>query len=267
MSCSVDQLCCASIVGEPFIQQVNGCDIDGNPIKVGVPISLSNATMNFQIETSEKSVKNYKSTKGGNFCSFTDITKVSVTIGAKCLKDVVLQLALASNSEEITLPVTGEIHLLASTGDLLNSRVFLDNLVDISVAATVDNVTQSVTLVAGTDYVLTKTGIKIISLTNVAPGDQLEFSYTPMASTKHNIGEDITKEFEVVLDGVDKISKKKIYVKIYRAKLAANGLNLVSDDDFLSVELTGEAYAGRCCDAEEDLVSSLDDYGIFVYED
>lgn len=266
MSCSIDQLCCASIVGVPHLQKVEGCDVDGNPIKVGVPISLENATMNFSIEREEKTVKNYATTKGGSFCSFTDISKVSVTIGAKCLKDVVLQLSLSSNSAAAPLTVVDEQHLLSTSGVLLDSKVFLDNLVNVAGAFTVDNVTQSVTLVAGVDYVVTKTGIKIIDVTNVALGDLLEFSYIPLVSVKYNIGENLDQEFEVVLDGVDKVSKRKIYVKLYRAKLASTGLNLISDDNFLEVELTGEVYAGRCC-GEAESATSLDDYGIFAYEE
>lgn len=235
--------CCYVGRGTVYLQKHDtGCPTTLVPwttplIEVGNTENLA-----LEVNQNELEVKNYMNAAGGLDCTFTEIESVDLTIDTKCFKASNLSLALFGYEGTSTAgAVVNELHQANSTTDFIP----FNKKYDPTAAVVVTGTGGTPTYVAGTDYVLTPNGIKLIAGGAITAGTDLEIDYTALASTVIQGIIKPTDYYTVVFDGVNAVDNQPLYMKIYKVRFNPTSLTFIGDD-IQTVSLDGKVLAWEC---------------------
>ncbi|WP_419831230.1 hypothetical protein [Endozoicomonas atrinae] len=181
----------------------------------------------FSFEEDKKELKNYLG-GGGNRNTISRISSISASLTAHDFTANNLSMALrGSVAAGSTTAVTDEPHTSFGVADEL---IPFDKLPDLSQSVTVKDSLDAV-LIEGTDYELTKSGIKVIDGGGI---DNLgvSVSYTPLATNMVQALIESGKEFVLFMEGLnDAQDGKPFNIRVHRVKFSpVQNLDFISDD-------------------------------------
>lgn len=191
--------------------------------------NCSELTVSF--EEDSKSALDFTSPGGGEANSLTRITQFTGNIKHLDISADNLALALRGAVEQVAAggTVTDEAHADV-VGGIADELVPFDFLPDLDQTVTAKNAETSSALVEGTDFEVTRTGIRLLG-TSVGTQGVL-VSYT---KSKQEIMQALVaagQEFRLVFNGLNEAqSGKAVNITIHRVKFSpAQGLSFIGDD-------------------------------------
>jgi hypothetical protein len=193
------------------------------------------SALNFAVQEEVKEQRDYTSTGGGVLNEVRRITGVEVSISLAELSPANLARALYGTTTAVVAGTVTTEAVTAYEGAL--SRLAHVN----PSAVVVQDVTDTTTYVAGTDYEVRPGGIYVIAGGAITDADVLHVDYSYGAEDVVQALASSAKEYEVVFEGLNEArSGKAVLVDAWRVKFgAAQNLSLIGDD-FASLELTGK---------------------------
>ena len=181
----------------------------------------------FSFEEDRKELKNYLG-GGGNRNVISRVSGITASLNASDFTADNISLALrASVTETSTTPVSDE--LLPSYG-VQDELIPFNNLPDLTQTVTVKD-SLDAALVAGVDYELVKSGIKV--LVNSGIDDKgVTVSYTPLAANMVQALVESGREFVLFMEGLNDAQEGLPFnVRVHRVKFSpAQNLGFISDD-------------------------------------
>lgn len=190
--------------------------------------NCSELTVSFSED--KKSALDYTSPGGGEANSLSRITEFTGNIKHLDISADSLSLALRGAVEQVTggTTVTDENHACQGVQDEL---IPLDFLPDETQAITVNDADTSAPLTAGTDYEVTRVGIRILDGSNIG-ATGVNVSYTKAMQEIMQALVAAGEEFRLVFNGLNEAqSGKPVNITIHRVKFSpAQGLSFISDD-------------------------------------
>lgn len=132
--------------------------------------------------------------------------------------------------------VTSEAHTAYK-----GSYVFLDFLPDAAQAITVKNQDGTVTYAAGTDYLVSRSSLEILSAGTIADASQIKVDYTKVASTRVEALTEAGATFEVVFDALNEGNgNKAVRGRFHRVNFGIlSGFEMLQDE-FIEAENKAE---------------------------
>ena len=185
------------------------------------------STFKYSFTEDKKELRDSQDPAGGTADSVTRIDVVSGTIDFRNFSAENLALALwGTTSTGGVTAITGEAHVINAGAFVPTAR-----LINTAVAPVVK---KGATVVATSDYVVSKGGITIaatISTATVVSGDAITIDYTPVASQSIQAIINSAPNVSIFLEGVNTVDGKYETVAIYKAKLSvAQEVNAIGDD-------------------------------------
>ena len=199
---------------------------DGNSPLLPVG-NCSELTVSFEEDT--KSALDFTNPGGGEANSLTRITAFTGNIKHLDISAANLALALRGASTIVTTgTVTDEAHPCVG---VVNELIPFDFLPDAEATITIKATQGGTTLVKGTDYEVTRVGIRILSGASVGTQGLL-VSYTKAAQEVMQALVSAGQEFRLVFNGLNEAqSGKPVNITIHRVKFSpAQGLSFIGDD-------------------------------------
>ena len=187
----------------------------------------------FSFEEDRKELKNYLG-GGGNRNVLSRVSSVTASIVANDFTASNISLALrGSVTAATTTPITDE--LLPSHG-VEDELIPFNHLPDLKQAVTVKDSTDTA-LVAGVDYELAKSGIKVLVNSSI-DNKGVKVSYTPIASNMVQALVESGREFVLFMEGLNDAQEGLPFnIRVHRVKFSpAQNLGFISDD-FASLSL------------------------------
>ena len=192
-------------------------------------LTLGNCSgFDLAFNTDKKEQKDYESAGGALVASDSRISSVTGSV-----------TALSFHSRNLALALRGLVNVIAGGAQVAEPHVaYADSLVpfdflpDKSQAITVTSVGGTVTYVAGVDYVLKNSGIRIVDTGAIADASTIEVNYT--SENQYSI-EGLTvsgKEYELVFDGLNEANTGKA-VRLTNHKVTitpTQALAMIADD-------------------------------------
>ena len=181
----------------------------------------------FSFEEDKKELKNFLG-GGGNRNTISRISNITASLVAHDITAENLAMALrGSSSAPATTPVVDEAHVsFGVDGELIP----FDKIPDLSASITVKDSIDT-TLTEGTDYELTKSGIKVKGAGSI---DNLgvKVSYTPLPTDMVQALVESGKEFVVFMEGLNDAQDGKAFnIRVHRVKFSpVQNLDFISDD-------------------------------------
>jgi len=152
--------------------------------------------------------------------------------------------------------ITDELHTVQGTCEF----VPLENLPDPDVAPVVTSGGGLTTYTAGTDYILTGTGLLIPDGSTIVAGTEIEVDYTPIDQDCLDLFQTGATDYEVVIDGVNQADCKPFKIHLFKVKLSpAATIDFIGDGEFASFEVSGTVQKDGC----KLNANGLEQYGIF----
>lgn len=213
----------------------------------------------FQLEISENVInqKDYTSGTGGIDCSVREIEDIQLNMSFKCYSIQNLAIALLGENTEVTTPVAvvAEPHTVQAECEYFP----LLQMVDLTLPVIVTDAAATA-YVAGTDYIVTATGILLPEGSTIAPGTELLIDYTPIAQDCLDLFQTIASDYELVLHGVNQADQKPFLVHLFNVKISPTSqADFIGDGEFATLELTGSVQKDNC----RVNASGLERYGVF----
>lgn len=187
----------------------------------------------FSFEEDRKELKNYLG-GGGNRNVLSRVSSVTASIVANDFTADNISLALrASISQSKLTPVVDEE--LDSHG-VQDELIPFNKLPDLTQSITVKD-SLDVALTEGTDYEVTKSGIKVIEGEGI-DAEGVKVSYTPLASSMVQALVESGREFVLFMEGLNDAQEGLPFnIRVHRVKFSpAQNLGFISDD-FASLTL------------------------------
>ena len=193
---------------------------------------------NFSFEEDRKELKNYLG--GGNRNVITRVSNITASLVANDFTADNIALALRGKiAEADTAAITDEV--LASHG-VDGEFIPFNKLPDLSQTVTVKD-SLDVELVAGEDYELEKSGIKVIGDAGIDDMG-VKVSYTPLKSNMIQALVESGREFILFMQGLNDAQEGLPFnIRVHRVKFSpAQNLGFISDD-FANIPLQLEVLA------------------------
>lgn len=208
----------------------------------GANLAIGNCSkLELAIEQETKDLLDYTQAGGGKANSLSRITAVKANITMHDINGENLAKALyGSNTAATTVTaITDESHAsvqLDSTGAgfFTTSRL-------INTAETVTVKVGATTHQAGDDYTVRPTGIEILADGDIADGDTVLVSYTPVAEDQVEALVNSGVEWKLYFDGLNEArSSKPVSVTLHRVKFAPVAAFGLISDEFAGLEVSAE---------------------------
>lgn len=201
-------------------------------------LPVGNAEFSINQEMTELEQPNYQSL-GGSACSVSYMNSMTLAMILHCMSPENLALAFLGESSRLTGGVVDdEEHVVNSVDEL----VPFEHTPDKSQAIVVTNEAETVTYVAGEDYVVTSAGIKILD-GDIVIGSTIKVSYTYGKNYVLDAATISQKEFYVVFDGINvgEGGERSVVIKFFKVKFSpTDTMPVISGDAFSSINLNGE---------------------------
>ena len=181
----------------------------------------------FSFEEEKKEQKNFLG-GGGLRNVVSRISGITGSIKAHDFTPANIALALQASLETVgAIAITGEeLTAHGVDGELIPFK----HIPDLTQTITVKDSTDAV-LVLGTDYVLTKSGIRILDGTGIG-SETLTVDYTPKAANAIQALVQSGKEFTLFMEGLNEAQEGRPFtIRVHRAKFSpVQNLGFISDD-------------------------------------
>lgn len=206
-------------------------------------MSIGNASqLDIAAEVNQQTQQDFTQPSGGLANSISSLSNVTLSITHLDVSPGNLARALRGTIDQITggTTVTDERHT-ANAGALIP----FDNTPDITDTSTITVTLQpdgtATSLSEGTDYEVTRAGIRILDGWSGSDGDEIGVDYTQTEASVVQALVEAGKEFRLVFDGLNEAqSGKAVTVVVHRAKFSpTSGLSLIGDD-FGELPVEGE---------------------------
>lgn len=208
------------------IVYVNGRDV-GNASGVKI-----------DIEQETKSLPNYRG-GGGNAAEVTKVKSVKLSMTLNTFSNANLALALRGQIEALAAAVVTDETVIAVHDGLADTT----RMIDVAQAVTVKDTTGTTTYIAGEDYIVSASGIRVLSTGDIVSGAGIKVSYTAAVGSALQALVESGQEVKVVVDGINDSDGKAWSLKFYKWKPSPTaGLELIGDD-FGSFDIEGGVLA------------------------
>jgi len=249
--------CCFIGKGKVYIrEQVSFCPTSANPNPNAFLYAGNVSQYQVEIEETEITQEDFTSATGGDDCSLRKIDAINANLIFNCWDISNLSRAMFASLTELTTPVaiTDELHTVQGTCTF----VPLAELPDATQTVVVSS--GPTTYTAVTDYIVRGAGIEIPEGSTIAAGTEIEVDYTPITQDTLDLFQSASKEYEVVIDGVNQNDLKPFRVHLFRVKLSpAATIDFIGADEFASFEMSGTVLKDTC----KLNASGLAQYGTF----
>lgn len=199
---------------------------------------LGNASaLTLGVEESKIDLLNFATAGGGKDDSISRIQAMTAQMTLHNLSPENMALVLrGASSATATGAVVDEPQ--AAT---LDGLVRLDHVPDPDVALVVKNTAGTTTYVEGTDYTRSRAGFTPLSTGAITAAQDLEISYTRLASSTVQVLTNSADEFELFFEGLNEAkSGRPFLVTLHKVKFSPlSNLGLIADE-FAGAEITGE---------------------------
>lgn len=194
---------------------------------------------------------NMNSRAGGTSCSAFWIESASVSMTIRCGRASNIALALLGRNNFIAgSSVTNEDHIVQkNTTNAVQAPagtfVPFNRIPDVTQTITVTGAGGTPTYVAGTDYIVTETGILIPPTSSIAAvtapyaTPNVRLSYTALDTVRTDALVITPQDVSIYCDGFDRSSGAQMQTHIYRAKGVSDGIPLIAED-FIKLNMTFE---------------------------
>ena len=194
----------------------------------------------FAPEQTTKEVKDYTSVSGGVDCSQTFTDKITAKLVLTCHKSSNLALAYLGVVNQVAAAISFTDTILTDGSDFYSFTHIADP----------STVLVSGGYVAGTDYVVSGSGISIPATSTIPTGTTLTVTYDYLDQEEIEYLTEASKEIAIMFDGMnagdESPSSAFFNVKAYRIRLgAAKNISFVSED-YVDLELEGSLLKSDC---------------------
>lgn len=209
-----------------------------SPVGVKAGEALGNTSqMTLSVSTEKKELPDFQNPGGGLDDSFERFKSATVAFKFRHVSAAVLALALGGTSAAVVAAaVTDESHEVVTLDRLID----FNHLPDPAIAPVVTNAAGTTTFVAGTDYVVKRSGIVPLSTGAITAASTILVDYTKLKAQRIQALVNLIQEGRILFDGVNERSNSPFVAVLHRVKFGpAKSLEFIGDD-FISFDVEGE---------------------------
>lgn len=206
---------------------------DINPFR-----NLGNATVSYGAETETENVMDMTNPAGGVCATAmkTGVINFNAELSdAACPDNAALGMLGVKTTYTAGVVVTAEAQM-----SFHGYRFFLSRMPDPAVAVIVEDITDTITYVLGTDYTVDAEGyITTLSTGTITDGQVLHVTYTTLGSISIDALKSVFKDYTVKFTGINDFNTKQVEVIWYKVKLAAAATKAVNTGEHVVLALNG----------------------------
>ena len=196
------------------------------------------SSFELQIETDEKTLPSNTQSGGGVAASAYSVTSMGVSITGHTFNNEMMAMALYGDASKFAAETVADEMHTAFKGAL----VPFNKIPNPAEAITVAPSAAGDPFVAGTDYVVTSAGIRILEVGGIADATEIKVGYKTQPQSAIQMLTNSGYEYELFMEGFnDADNGNPFNVRIYRVKFSPTaGLGFIQDD-FAENTLSGSA--------------------------